>query len=53
MEAGQRSAGGEVDWPQVVVVKVVRKDGFDQVGLADRLERRDEVEEKEDIKGAA
>lgn len=53
MEDEQRSAGGESDWPQVVVVKVVRKDGFDQVGLADRLERRGEVEEKEDIKGGA
>lgn len=53
MEAEQRSAGGQTDWPQVVVVKVMRKDGFDQVGLADKLERRGEIEEKEDIKGGA
>lgn len=51
VEAELRSVGGETDWPQVVAGKMVRKDGFDQAGLADGLERTGEGAEKGEIKG--
>lgn len=51
VETERRSAGGETDWLRVVAVKVARKDGGDQAGLADGLERSGEGEEGGKSKG--